>query len=223
MKSLIALFLAIALACTPALAMPRHPESTAQRKAAHQIVFDVQHTDEDDTVEIGHGLCTASAIGPHALLTATHCDAGQTTLSVDNSLTPITIISRIADGADHTIFLVNGPAFNDTMGQFYSTKGDKMGDRIFLYGDGGGMFPPQYRVGYRMGSIVMTTKEAPEGMPTGELWLFDVSIIGGDSGSAIYNEHGQLVTIVTYGMGDHYCGAYPLHFTQTQIDQAEQF
>lgn len=223
MKSLISLILAIALTCAPAIAMPKHPESAPQRKAAHQITFEVKRVDDDGTIEVGRGLCTASAIGPHALITATHCDAGQTGLYVDNNTVVYPIVGHIVDGEDHTIFLIGGPAFKDTMGAFYSDKADKVGDRIFLYGDGGGMFPPQYRIGYRMGSLVMTTNDAPEGMPTGELYIFDINIVGGDSGSAIYDEHGKLVTLVTYGIGGHYCGAYPLHFTASQIDQAEKF
>ena len=225
MKRVMALVLAVAMTCVPVFAMPKHPESSAQRKAAHQIVFEAKHVTEDGTVEVGHGLCTASAIGPHALITATHCDVGETSLVVDKGFITYTIISRIADGQDHTIFLVNGPAFKDTMGKFYTdvTPSDKMGDRVYFFGDGGGMFPPQYRVGYRMGSMTMTTDDVPAGMPVGEVWIFDMNVVGGDSGSAMYDEHGKLLTLVTYGMGGHFCGAYPLHFSAAQIDQAEQF
>src|ERR1022692_2192877 len=183
-KSIVSLILTVVIACTPVFAMPKHPESTAQRKAAHQIVFETTHT-EDGVVEIGKALCTASAIGPHALLTATHCDAGETTLQVDHELITRTILGRITDGEDHTIFLIDGPAYKDTMGRFYSTQ-DTIGDKVFMYGDGGRMYPPMYRTGYRMGSEVMEAGDVPEGMPIGELYIFDMNIVGGDSGSAIY-------------------------------------
>jgi hypothetical protein len=204
--------------------MPKHPEDTAQRKAAHEIMFVVFDKDDDGTVTAGRGLCTASAIGPHALLTAAHCDKGQKGIWVDNSIGQYNILGRITDGYDHIIFLVDGPAFKDTMGKFYPKDVQPtMGLQVFLYGDGGGMYPPMYRHGYYMGTETITKEGIPEGMPVGDLYLFDLSIIGGDSGSAIYDEHGNLVTLVTYGIEDHYAGAYPLHFTQAEVQQAEQY
>ena len=76
-----------------------------------------------------------------------------------------------------------------------------------------------------MGTVVIPDKELP-GMLISDpnLLLFDINIVGGDSGSAIYDKHtGNLVTLVTYGVADKYCGAYVLHFSQAQVEQAEKF
>ncbi len=218
MKNLLSLVLALVMIVQPVCALPRHPEKTPQSKATHQIKFVVEVDGET-----GHALCTSSAIGPHALLTAKHCDVGETALTVDKELVDHKILGRLADGEDHVIFLVDGSAFKDTMGAFYSAEGISTGAQVFMFGDGGGMYPPQYRRGYYMNSMTATDKEVPEGMPVGRMYVFDLNIIGGDSGSAIYNNDGMLVSLVTYSLADHFCGAYPLAFTDEQIEQAKNF
>ena len=226
MKKFLTLVLMLVLTVMPASAF--NPSKSLQRKAAHQIVFVVHEKDENGLDVTGKALCTASSLGPHALLTAGHCDVGETEITVDNELSPRAVFSRINDGEDHVIFLVGGSAFKNTMGKFYSPDTyapDKVGDEVFLYGDGGRMYPPQYRQGRAMGTIIVP-KDELSGMLISDpnLLLFDLNIIGGDSGSAIYDMHtGKLVTLVTYGVADKYCGAYVMHFTQAQVEQAEKF
>jgi len=221
MRSILSIILMLAMVALPASAF--NPTKSPQRKAAHMIVFAIV---EDG--QTGKALCSSSAIGPHALLTAGHCDMGETELTVDNELSPRAIFSRINDGEDHVIFLVGGSAFKDTMAKFYSPDTyapDKVGDEIFLWGDGAGLYPPQFRQGRSMGTIVIPDKEL-KGMLVSDpnLLMFDVNIIGGDSGSAIYDLHtGKLVTLVTYGVEEKFCGAYILHFSQAQVEQAEKF
>ena len=225
MKKFLTLVLMLALTVMPASAF--NPQKAAQRKAAHQIVFRITEVDDEGT-HTGKALCTASALGPHALLTAGHCDMGETELRVDNELSDRPIFSRINDGEDHVIFLVGGSAFKDTMGRFYSPdtyQPDRVGDEVFLYGDRGGMYPPQYRQGRVMGVMTVPEKEL-SGMLVSDpnVYLFDLNIIGGDSGSAIYDKKsGQLVSLVTYGLANKFCGAYIMKFTQAQVEQAEKF
>jgi len=225
MKKFLTLVLMLALTAMPASAF--NPQKALQRKAAHQIVFQVTIVDDEGT-QTGKALCTASAIGPHALLTAGHCDMGETDLRVDNELSDRPIFNRINDGEDHVIFLVGGSAFKDTMGRFYSPdtyQPDKVGDEVFLYGDGGGMYPPQYRQGRAMGVMTVPEKELSGMLITDpNVYMFDLNIVGGDSGSAIYDKRtGNLVTLVTYGVAEKYCGAYIMKFTQAQVEQAEKF
>lgn len=224
-RSILSILLALSMIALPAAAIniPKSP----QRKAAHQITFVVHEKDDEGKDITGHALCTASALGAHALLTAGHCDVGETDLRVDNELADRTIFARINDGEDHVIFLVGGDAFRDTMAKFYSVApvSNEPGDEVFLWGDGGGLFPPQYRQGRRMGTTVLPEKEL-KGLlvPDPNLYMFDINIIGGDSGSAIYDRKtGKIVTLVTYSMADHFCGAYKLDFTQEQINAAETF
>lgn len=225
-KSLLYCVLMLAMIATPVAAF--NPTASQQRKAAHQIVFTVHEKDSETGEDVsGRALCTANAIGSHALLTANHCDMGETELRVDNELIDRQILGRIADGEDHLIFLVGGSKFKDTMGRFYSPdtyQMDKTGDEVFMYGDGGKLFPPQYRKGYRMDYVVPPADEAEPGMPTDQVYLFDMNIIGGDSGSAIYSKKsGNLVSLVTYSIDEKFCGAYIMKFTQAQIEQAENF
>ena len=226
MRRFLSILLMLSMVALPASAF--NPEKSPQRKDAHMIVFVIHEKDEFGQDYTGKALCSASALGKHALLTAGHCDKGETELTVDNELSPRPIFSRINDGEDHVIFLVGGSAFKDTMAKFYSPDTyapDKVGDEVFLWGDGAGLYPPQFRQGRSMGTIVIPDKELP-GMLVSDpnLLMFDISIVGGDSGSAIYDKHtGKLVTLVTYGVADKYCGAYVMHFTQAQVEQAEKF
>ena len=226
MKRFLSILLMLSMVALPASAF--NPEKSPQRKDAHMIVFVIHEKDEFGQDYTGKALCSASALGKHALLTAGHCDMGETEVTVDNELSPRPIFSRINDGEDHVIFLVGGSAFKDTMAKFYSPDTyapDKVGDEVFLYGDGAGIFPPQFRLGRSMGTIVIPDKEL-SGMLVSDpnLLMFDISIVGGDSGSAIYDKHtGNLVTLVTYGVADKFCGAYKMSFNPADVERAEKF
>lgn len=227
MKRFLSIFLMLAMVALPASAF--NPEKSLQRRASHMIIFDVHRMNELGQEETGKALCSASALGKYALITANHCDVGETALRVDKELVDRPVLGRINDGEDHVILLVGGPAFKDTMGAFYSPdtyKMDKVGKEIFLYGDGAGIYPPAFRQGRMMGSVTIPEKDIDSMLikdPT--VYLIDVNIIGGDSGSAIYDRRsGNLVTLVTYGMaGGKFCGAYILAFKQADIDRAESF
>ena len=81
--------------------------------------------------------------------------------------------------------------------------------------------PPQYRVGYYTGS---TEIEGADASTDPNVLLFDINIIAGDSGSAVYGDGGKLVTLITYGIaGGKFGGAYKMAFTKAQIEQAESF
>ena len=225
MKRFLSLLLMLSMVALPASAF--NPAKSPQRKAAHQITFVVHEKGDNGEDITGRALCSSSALGAHALLTAGHCDVGETEITVDGELVPRAIFARINDGEDHVIFLVGGYAFRDTMAKFYSVApvSNEPGDEVFLWGDGAGLYPAQYRQGRRMGTVVIPPKEL-EGMLIKDpnLYMFDVAIVGGDSGSAIYDKKtGKLVTLVTYGVANKYCGAYRLDFTVEQINKAETF
>ena len=208
---LISFILILLLAALPAQHLA--PSKSQQRLATHALMSN-------------KGLCTASAIGPHALLTASHCDSSTGSLKVDEAFT-VNIMGRITDNKDHLIYLVDGPPFKVTMGEFYSPSTYDMareGEGVFFYGDGGGLFPPQFRKGYRMDHLEFSKDTAPKGMPLGDLFLFDMVAITGDSGSAVYSEKtGRLIAVITFGLFDHFMGSYALQFTQVQIDLAKNF
>ncbi len=213
--------------CLPLSAAPRHPAKSEQSKAAHRIEFLIPEAAANEEQlfpsAAGKGACSSSAIGPHALLTAQHCDVGEEYLTVDLDLAPRKIVGRITDGEDHIIFLVDGPKFKNTIAAEYDPDTytvPTVGEKVFLFGDGGAMFPPQYRTGYYTGS---TTIEGADASKDPVVMLFDLNIIPGDSGSAVYGSNGKLVTLVTYGIDGKFCGAYRMMFTAAQVAQAEAF
>src|ERR1019366_6396975 len=82
------------------------------------------------------GFCTSSAIGPHALITAAHCDLSDTFL-VDGSVM-VHVQGRILDNNEHVILLVDGPVFQKTVAAFYDPATydmDVPGKRVFFYGN----------------------------------------------------------------------------------------
>src|SRR5713226_3523673 len=53
--------------------------------------------------------CSATAIGPHALLTATHCELGSDELQIDGLSAHIS--KKLRDGNDHTIYIFSDTTF----------------------------------------------------------------------------------------------------------------
>lgn len=223
-KAIIAVLFLLSLLLSAA---PRHPGKSEQGKAAHRIVFVVPEDKSGNgqlfLTDAGKKVCSSSAIGQHALLTAQHCDVGEEYLTVDNEVAQRKIVGRIIDGEDHIIFLIDGPKFKVTMAAEYDPNTyalPEVGEKVFLFGDGAGMYPPQYRTGYYTG---VTQLDGVDASTDPNVLLFDINIIPGDSGSAMYGVGGKLVTLVTYGVGGKFCGAYKLAFTEAQVMQAEEF
>ena len=53
---------------------------------------------------MGDGVCSGTIIGPHAILSATHCFDGS---SVAVNGRPVRVMRRLDDGSDHTILLTD--------------------------------------------------------------------------------------------------------------------
>src|SRR5579863_4572671 len=101
MKKFLILVLALAIS-VPALA--HAPKSL---DATHRIEIDTVVMDPDTgKPEPDNAICSATAVGPHALLTAQHCDRiGQGLLTVDDKVAVIQ--KRLFDGNDHEILIVD--------------------------------------------------------------------------------------------------------------------
>ena len=172
--------------------------------------------------EIPLGKCTGTAIGPHAILTAAHCNEGDA-IQVDQTLTIYKIKKVIRDGRDHVIFLLDGPAFYDV--QPYETRYPVVGERVHAYGFGGGHYPSEYKTGK-----VLDEYDPSEVDDAAGFYYFTVPAIPGDSGSAVYGSDGRMVGLVTYSHKDkpglfsrsHMAG-FALNFTSKQIKQAQEF
>lgn len=160
--------------------------------------------------------CTANAIGPHALLTAQHCDLPGAVLHIDGLPFDFPVVEKEYDGHDHMILIVGGVTFKDRIG--YNVQPPSMGEHVHLWGNPRGI-RDQYREGLYAGQMELQgddvlVKDAPVDM-------FVMSIQPGDSGSAILNDDGQIVGIVTYGVfGGMFGGSYRLQFSKDQIKRA---
>jgi len=161
------------------------------------------------TTKFGTDSCSATAIGPHALLTASHCEAPTSVITVDD--TEFTIMSIVRDGADHTIYTLSGDAFKDYA--TISTDELAVSDDVFIFGNPGDM-EDILRKGY-----VCAVGSAS--------YLIDLNGFYGDSGSGLFNTKGKIVGVLSAlrqpmqgNVGIKLMIAYKLAFTVEQIKVA---
>jgi hypothetical protein len=211
MKSLLSMLLALSMAISPSLAcannMPKPVMTTT-----HRIEMTIVTSTGDGPVK-RRDICSSTAIGPHALLTATHCDLGASTVNVDG--TEAAIMARLTDDSDHTIYMLN-----ITFGDYAKFgKAVKVGDEVWLRGNPDGM-NQLVRYGHFSGPIVIDDEKTSR--KVGVL-LFDINGWQGDSGSAIFDKHGKIVAVTSVGFTDGafaLLGTYALRFTPAQMKQA---
>jgi hypothetical protein len=155
---------------------------TLQQQAEHRVKFP-------------DGQCTATAVGPHALLTAVHCDeADLTTVTLDLSMRKFHLLSKTLDGRDHVIYIVDGQEFRNFVPLQPGTHPAGTIEHVYIYGSGGGAYPPQYKAGERSFAVVDTSEiDQADG-----LVYYTIPVIPGDSGAAIYGEDGRIVGVTTY-------------------------
>ena len=215
MKTLATLLLLLAL-LSPSLASEKDA-LTLQRRAMHEIFL-------GDDKKLGE--CTATAISPHALLTADHCindledewkqwvDPPDTPHRSDTS--PYSVERVEEDGADHVILLVTGPMFTATVP--YSAALPVIGEQVHWVG-----CPDGLRGLYREGAVVGPLAAQADADIMQPVWVVQAPAIPGDSGSAVWDEDGHLVGIVSYTMPGAMMGMYRMQFSDEQIAAANSF
>lgn len=209
-----------------AVASPLGPGVLKAHKASHQI--------RQQVVLIGGRGCTATAIGPQALLTATHCELPSDVLQIRYEDRPAVITARIRDGNDHTIYLLKNVMFEDYVDVSLLDPLEQ-GEEVFVWGNPG-KWSDQLRKGYVTGKLSGGSSLAAffsGQLPEPTKILFDFPAWHGDSGAAILNAEGKIIGIVSTGDSQSMekdptdsimlMGSYLLAFSQDDLDAARKF
>ena len=185
------------------------------------------HNSSKHTAQIsitGGAYCSATAIGPHALLTASHCEQPTDELAIQGVDKTATIVSKIRDGQDHTIYLLSGVTFDsyatvDTNHKFYQ------GEPVYMFGNPGEL-SDVYRTGYYAASHDPSTVLDQAPLEN----LFELPVWHGDSGAAVFDANGDIVEVVSgmessvpEGTGPLFTFTYGLKFKQSDLNKAQLF
>lgn len=186
-------------------------KAPAQQKSAHMLVFLNGSGDEVSG-------CSGTAIGPHAILTADHCNDNDrlTDLHVDLSTNIYHIVDKSHDSRDHVIYLLDGPAFKNI--DPYVTARPVVHEAIYICGFGGGKYPVSVKEGK-----VMESYDPSDVNEDQQIVYYKIKkAIPGDSGAAIYDANGAILGLVTYGINGEVAG-FELNFTPSDLEIARNF
>lgn len=190
---------------------------TPERKATHMLTY----LNKDGKPAAG---CTGTAVGPHALLTAVHCDEGEYThIRLDLSRHVYNIIGAVTDGRDAIIYHLDGPEFKNYV--TIRQREARIGESVISYGDGGRDYPQHTYTGKVIADANggdTSDVDAADGTH-----CFSIPVIPGDSGSAVYGADGAMVAIVTYSQGTDTedvgeAVGFALNFTPEQLEQIKK-
>jgi trypsin-like peptidase len=163
------------------------------------------------------GYCSGSAIGPHAFLTAAHCEAPEMNLAVDGE--PVAVTKMLHDHNDHVIFLLAGVVFTNYV--TLCSDSVSQGDRVFMWGNPESIVG-MYREGYVSGVHKQLHNDGSETLDT----MLTINNSHGDSGASVFTEQGCVAGVYSYLIGSgtfllH--GMLPLKFTDEQIQEARNY
>lgn len=165
--------------------------------------------------------CSATTVGPHALLTAQHCyNEAIAELKLDYARRAYHIKAVERDDNEHVIFLLDGPAF--TFIQPVVTGRPRINAPVYIYGFGKQNFP-----GTRKSGVVVDEYDPSELNQREGFFYTSINVIHGDSGSAVYDADGSILGLITFSIDqDPYhqqSGIFPLRFTEEQIQKARTY
>jgi Peptidase S46 len=197
------------------------PKHGMQKSVVTQKEQKTQHAiwlkDDRDRDE---GLCTGTAIGPHAVMFATHClESKPKEVSIDLATETHEILNSVDDGRDHSILLLDGTPFKNI--EIVTPGIAVIGQTVTLYGDGGAAYPPVPKYGTVIDCEDPSDMDAAAGQ-----FCSTIHAIPGDSGSAVFNTKGEIVGITTYlEEGTYPTGSrdFALNFTPKQLNDAATF
>ena len=131
-------------------------------------------------------MCSATAIGPHAILTASHCESPTDAISIRGYEDAKIHIDRIIrDDRDHSIFLLSGVTFEHYTALDLDYK-PVQGEQVFIFGNPGSLSDI-----YRDGSVAGTTFNKDT-----DVLLVNLNGWHGDSGSGLFTASGKLIGVL---------------------------
>jgi len=128
------------------------------------------------------GRCSATSVGEHIILTATHCVAADV-LDVSINGAPAKVIERLDDRHDHSLLVLNGIEFAHWAE--VNQRPVHQGEEIHMVGNPDGM-QHLYRHGWVSGWDIKAG-----------FVLFNLKVSFGDSGSGIFDEDNKLVAVLS--------------------------
>ena len=190
-------------------AMPR------ERLASHAIWY-------KDPYGGFFGLCSGTAIGPHSIITAAHCNEKNQAaeIALDESTETHKILAVTGDGHDHEIYLLDGTPFTN-IEPFKQAMTFKMGETVTIFGDGARAYPPVPKYG----AIQECEDPSDVDAAAGE-HCTSIHVVPGDSGSAIYNVKGEIIGLVTYqdtSTSPSSEAGFATHFSPEVLEKAKTF
>lgn len=180
MKKILSIVLAVLM-----LAFPLRVKASSDYSTAHLQTHMIS-----ESYILGEAICSATAIGPHALLTASHCELPTDEMDIDDH-EDVKILGIRRDGADHTIYTVDMSFSN------YARVSDRLpevGEEVFIFGNPGGV-SDVLRKGY-IAKVEPPSKSIFGGRHPGIL-ILDLNGYYGDSGAAIFDAQGSIVGVIS--------------------------
>lgn len=197
--------LLLALLITAAVAQEKKVQMIpVGARMAHQTSFrlDMKNKGKD----AGH--CSATAVGPHTILTAKHCTSPDVTYSIPSG--ELKIKSITDDGSDHVLMDVDKTF--DVWAQISLTQ-PETGAHVYIWGNPGDLSDV-----YREGTISGVVEEDGK-----VVILVDINGFFGDSGSGVFNEKGEVVGVISVinsqGLAPQFkiMGLFPFKFECKQL------
>ena len=142
-------------------------------------------------LDFADGSCSGTMIGPHQILSATHCFIESKAKSIKIDGVDADIVSEMDDGSDHSIITVN----QNFASWAKVAPLPEIGEPIFSFGCPGEM-KQQFRVGYVAARDKADMAEAGITKKL-NVTTFSLPIYFGDSGSGLFDAQGDLVAVVS--------------------------
>lgn len=177
-----------------------------QHGATHKISLFIrvpENPDDDVTKPVGH--CSGTVIGPHAILLAAHCTQDSDKIRLDNEILSTKIDAELPDGNDHVIYIVDR-TFSTWV---HVTERQLSPNEAVHFWGAPKHLNDVWRDGYFMGV------KTPDDLGI-EIQSFVLPVYPGDSGSGIFDKDGNVVAVVSMGLGAEEW-SLPLNFTVEQL------